>query len=136
MGLSDHSFGSLGAVVGVALGACVIEKHVKLEGVKSADSEFSMTFDEYHAMIEECSKAKTIARGPDYTLTDSEKKSTVFRRSIYAAADITKGEIFTEDNIKVIRPGYGLAPKYYKDLLGEKAKRDIRSGERITTVDL
>lgn len=135
VGLSDHSFGSLGAVVGVSLGACVIEKHVKLDGVKSADSEFSMPMAEYQDMIEACRNAKMIAAGPDYTLTESEQASTVFRRSIYAVSDIKEGQEFTEENVRVIRPGYGLKPKYYEELTGSKAKRDIERGDAIRQED-
>lgn len=135
VGLSDHSFASLGAVVGVSLGACVIEKHVKLDGVKSADSEFSMSMAEYQCMIEDCRNAKMIAAGPDYTLTASEQASTVFRRSIYAVTDIKEGHEFTEENVRVIRPGYGLKPKYYEELIGAKAKRDIERGDAIRQED-
>lgn len=135
VGLSDHSFGSLGAVVGVSLGACVIEKHVKLDGVKSADSGFSMSMEEYQCMIEDCRNAKMIAAGPDYTLTASEQASTVFRRSIYAVSDIKEGHEFTEENVRVIRPGYGLKPKYYEELIGSKAKRDIGRGDAIRQED-
>ncbi len=136
VGLSDHSFGSLGAVVGTVLGARVIEKHVKLDGVESADSEFSMTMAEYKNMVSECRNAALIAKGPDYGLTDAEQRSTAFRRSIYAIKDISAGEIFTEDNIGVIRPGYGLKPKYYDSLIGKQSRRDISFGDRITTNDL
>lgn len=136
VGLSDHSFGSLGAVVGVTLGACVIEKHVKIEGIESADSEFSMTMDEYRSMVEDCNNALMIAKGPDYGLTESEKESSVFRRSIYAIRDVKVGEIFTEDNVRVIRPGYGLKPKYYEQLLGQESTRNIKRGDRITANDL
>lgn len=136
VGLSDHSFGSLGAVVGVSLGACVVEKHVKLDGIKSADSEFSMTMEAFRKMIEDCQNAKLIASGPDYSLTDAESASTVFRRSIYASADIKKGERFVESNVRVVRPGYGLKPKYYNQLIGTVAKRDIAFGDRITEEDL
>lgn len=135
VGLSDHSFGSLGAVVGVSLGACVIEKHVKLDGVESADSEFSMSMEEYQGMIEDCRNVKMIAAGPDYTLTENELASTVFRRSIYAVADIKEGHEFTKENVRVIRPGYGLKPKYYEKLLGSKAKRDVERGDAIRQED-
>ena len=136
VGLSDHSVGSLGAVVGVTLGACVIEKHVKIEGIESADSEFSMTMDEYRSMVEDCNNALMIAKGPDYSLTEAEKASSVFRRSIYAIRDVNVGEIFTEDNVRVIRPGYGLKPKYYEQLLGQESTRNIKRGDRITANDL
>lgn len=136
VGLSDHSAGSLAVTVGVAMGACVIEKHVKLEGVDSADSEFSMTMDEFAQMVSDARNAKKIMRGPRYELTDGEKQSTVFRRSIFAIKDIEKGENFTEENIGVIRPGFGIAPKHYKGLLGKESNRSIKRGEPLTENDL
>ncbi len=135
VGLSDHSAGSLAAVVGVSLGACVVEKHVKLDGVESADSAFSMSMKEYAKMAKEVRSAVRIAQGPDYTLTAGEKDSLRFRRSIYAVADIAEGELFTEENLRVIRPGYGIAPKYYKGLLGKKSRRAIKRGEPLTAAD-
>jgi len=128
VGLSDHSMGSLGAVVGVSLGACVIEKHVKLEGIESADSRFSMTMDEFAQMVRDVHNAKLIAMGPDYSLTPGEESSIVFRRSIFTIKDIKTGEEFTEDNIRVIRPGYGMKPKYFKRIIGKKANCDIQRG--------
>ena len=136
VGLSDHSMGSLGAVIGVALGACVVEKHIKLEGVESADSKFSMTMDEFAQMVVDIRNAKLISKGPDYTLTDGEKLSTVFRRSIFAVKDIKSGDLFSFDNIRVIRPGYGLPPKYLKELIGKKSKRNIEFGAFLTKEDL
>lgn len=131
VGLSDHSAGSLGAVVGAVLGACVVEKHVMLENTVSADSAFSMTIEEYASMIRDVKNAKTAAAGPDYTLTEGEKASTVFRRSIFAVEDIRMGEPFTTENIRVIRPGYGIAPKNLRALLGRTAARNIQRGEPI-----
>ena len=136
VGLSDHSMGSLAAVVGVSLGACVIEKHVKLEGVESADSRFSMTMDAFARMVEDVRNARMIARGPDYGLTAGEKSQMVFRRSIFAVKDIRPGEVFTEENVRVIRPGYGIAPKYMKQLLGTRSRRLIRRGEPVREDDL
>ncbi len=131
VGLSDHSEGSLGAVVGVTLGACVVEKHVKLDGVESADSDFSMTIDEFAQMVNDVKNAKLIAEGPDYNLTEGEKKSTVFRRSIFAIKDIKKGELFTEKNIGIIRPGYGAKPKYYNGLQGKICSLNYKKGDPI-----
>ena len=128
IGLSDHSAGSVGAVAGVALGACVVEKHVMLEGVESADSGFSMTIDEFAKMVTDVRNAAMAVKGPDYDLTQGEKDSTVFRRSIFAVKDIKVGECFTEDNIRVIRPGYGVAPKHYEEILGKKSTSDIKRG--------
>lgn len=132
VGLSDHSAGSLAAVVGVAKGACVIEKHVKLDGVESADSEFSMTMDEFAAMVRDVRSAKLIAKGPDYSLSEKENSSTLFRRSLFAVKDIKKGDIISAENVRSIRPGNGIKPKYLKDLLGKPATEDILRGQPLT----
>ncbi|MCR5619742.1 MAG: pseudaminic acid synthase [Lachnospiraceae bacterium] len=136
VGLSDHSPGSCAAVAGVALGACVIEKHVKLAGINSADSDFSMTIEEFSGMVTDVRNARKAIAGPDYELTDGEKSSTVFRRSIFAISDIKAGEKFTEENIRVIRPGYGIAPKHFASLLGTDSVRDIKRGEPLTEEDI
>lgn len=131
IGLSDHSEGSLGAVVGVTLGACVVEKHVMLEGVESADSKFSMNMKDFAQMVQDVRNAKIIAKGPDYTLTEKEKASTVFRRSLFAVKDIKKGEEITPANVRSIRPSNGLSPICYKEVIGKKAAEDITFGEPI-----
>ncbi len=132
VGLSDHSEGSIAAIVATALGACVIEKHVKLNGVDSADSAFSMPIDYFASMVQDVRNAKIIAKGPDYSLSDNEKSSTVFRRSLFAIKDIKAGESFTKENVRSIRPGYGLKPKYLKNIVGKSAIRDIGRGEPLT----
>lgn len=136
IGLSDHSPGSLGAIVGAILGACVIEKHVKMDGVESVDSEFSMTMTEYAQMVRDVRNAKQIAKGPDYTLTKGEVSSSIFRRSVFAVKDIHIGEEFTHENIRVIRPSDGIHPKYLKDVIGKKSPRDICRGNPILESDL
>ncbi len=132
VGLSDHSLGSLGAVVAVSLGACAVEKHVKLPGIESADSEFSMEMEDFAAMVKDIRNAKIIANGPDYSLSPKEKSSTVFRRSLFAIEDIKKGEKITTTNVRSIRPGYGVKPKFLKDILGKTSTKDILRGEPIT----
>ncbi len=136
VGLSDHSAGSLGAVVGVSLGACVIEKHVMLDGVESADAGFSMTMKDFAHMVDDVRTAKRMLTGPDYSLTSGEESSTVFRRSLYAVRDIRVGEEFTSDNVRSIRPGNGINPKYLPKLMGKRSKRDIQFGEPIKMEDL
>lgn len=131
IGLSDHSAGSLGAVVGVSLGACVIEKHVKIDGVESADSKFSMTMEEFAQMVSDVRNATLMKAGPDYRLTEGEKASTVFRRSLFAIADIAKGEAFTREKIGIIRPGYGMTPHNLDRICTLKATKDIKRGEPI-----
>ena len=128
VGLSDHSPGSLGPVVGVSLGACVVEKHIKTASVNSADSDFSMTVAEYAKMVEDVNNAKHIAQGPDYSLTGGEKSSLKFRRSLFVVKDIKAGEEFTKENVKSIRPSYGMNCKCFNDVLGKKAKMDIEFG--------
>lgn len=128
VGLSDHSPGSLAPVVAVTLGACVIEKHVMLDGVESADSGFSMTMEAFAQMVRDVRCAKRIAQGPDYTLTPGEQASTVFRRSLFAVKDIEAGEVITAENVRSIRPGYGIKPKHYREMLGKKASVAIKQG--------
>lgn len=132
VGLSDHSFGSIGAVVAVSLGARVIEKHVKIDGIESADSAFSMTMEEFAKMVKDTKYACAIAKGPDYSLSPRERESTVFRRSLFAVKDIAPGDVISEDNVRSIRPGYGIAPKYLKDMIGKTATQAIKRGEPIT----
>ena len=132
VGLSDHSPGSLGPVVGVTLGACVVEKHVRLDTVDSADSAFSMTLEQFGQMVEDVKNAKSIAQGPDYQLTDGEKDSLKFRRSLFAVKPIKKGEQFTAENVRSIRPSYGLHTRYLKEIIGKTAERDIPFGEPLS----
>lgn len=132
VGLSDHSAGSLGAVVGVSLGASIVEKHVCLSrAMKNPDSEFSMEMSEFAMMVKDIRAAEQIRGSVSYELTDSEKASTVFRRSIFAVRDIEKGEHFTKENVRVIRPSMGIAPKYMHDVLDEVAKKDYTFGSPI-----
>ncbi len=133
IGLSDHSAGSLAAVVGVSMGACVVEKHICISReIKTADSEFSMELTEFATMIEDINNACEIKKGPVYSLTEKEQSSTIFRRSLFAVKDIAKDELFTTENVRSIRPGYGIAPKHLKDLVGKSAKRALKRGEPIT----
>lgn len=133
IGLSDHSEGDIAAIVGVSMGACVVEKHICLShSIKTADSEFSMEIDDFAKMVSDIRNATKIAKGPDYELTDKEKTSTIFRRSLFAVQDIAKGEIITSENVRSIRPGYGIAPKHLKDLLGKPSPKAIKRGEPIT----
>ena len=132
VGLSDHSFGSLGAIVAVSLGARVIEKHVKIDGVESADSAFSMTIEDYKQMVEDANNARLISQGPDYSLSQKEQASLTFRRSLFATKDINPGDVITEDNVRSIRPSNGIRPKYLSEMLGKKAKSAVKFGQPIT----
>lgn len=137
VGLSDHSFGSLAPVVAVAMGAQVIEKHVCLnKEIESADAGFSMTMVEFADMIKDVRNASIIKGKPTYELTEHEKNGLGGRRSLVAVKPIKKGEIFTKENVRSIRPAIGIKPKYYKELLGKEAKNAYRFGEPISEMEI
>lgn len=128
-GLSDHSIGSIGAVTGVAMGANVIEKHFCLSrSVENPDASFSMEPHEFKAMVKDIRTAEKAMGKVSYRLSEKEENSKIFRKSIFVTKDISQGGIFNEENIRVIRPGYGLQPKYYEDIVGKKAAEDIKRG--------
>lgn len=133
VGLSDHSMGSVASIVGVSLGASVIEKHFCLSReIKTPDSAFSMEPNEFSAMVRDI-RIATAAKGTvRYDLSEREEKSIVFRRSLFAAKDIKKGEIITNENVRSVRPGYGMKPKYLKDIIGRKAACDIKFGTPVS----
>ena len=128
IGLSDHSAGSIASVVAVAAGAMVIEKHVKLDGVDSADRAFSMTMEDFAKMVDDVRSAKQIVGDVYYGPTEGETGNLKFRRSLFAVKDIRKGDVITSDNVRSIRPSTGLKPKYMKDIIGKKAVSDILFG--------
>lgn len=137
VGLSDHSFGSLAPVVAVAMGAQVIEKHVCLnKEIESADAGFSMTMVEFADMVKDVRNASIIKGKPTYELTEHEKNGLGGRRSLVAVKPIKKGEIFTKENVRSIRPAIGIKPKYYKELLGKEAKKAYRFGEPISEMEI
>lgn len=128
-GLSDHTLGTTAAVVAAALGAVFIEKHFtfsRLEG--GPDAAFSLEPIELKALCESVRSAWLSIGQVGYERKSAEKTNAIFRRSIYAAKDIEKGEVLTKDNIRRVRPGYGLAPKYYEKILGKKATEKIAFG--------
>lgn len=131
VGLSDHSAGHIAAVVAVSAGACVIEKHVKLDGIESADSKFSMPMDEFADMVKAVRDAKQIIGDVHYGPTEGENSNLKFRRSLFAVKDIKAGEMITAENVKSIRPSLGLQPKYLNVIIGRVAKSDISRGTPI-----
>lgn len=129
VGLSDHTLGIGISVAGVALGASVIEKHFILNRSDGGiDSVFSIEPDEMKMLVEESLKAWQSLGQIHYGVTEAERKSTVFRRSIYVVKDIKEGENFTVKNLRIIRPGNGLHPRYYDFLFSRKASCDIQRG--------
>lgn len=129
VGLSDHSMGSVGAVAAVALGANIIEKHFCLDrAIENPDSSFSMNPEEFAQMVKDVRQAEKAIGRVSYGATEQEKSNVTFRRSIFCVKDIKKGEKLTEENIRVIRPGHGMKPKFYEDILGQVALTDIERG--------
>lgn len=129
VGLSDHTLGIGVAVASVALGATVIEKHVTLSRADGGvDAAFSIEPTEMKTLVTETKHAWQALGQVKYGSTINEKSSIMYRRSLYVVEDMKKGAIFTEKNLRVIRPGYGLAPKYYDHILGKKVRRDIKKG--------
>ncbi|MGH1142051.1 pseudaminic acid synthase [Bacillus pseudomycoides] len=133
VGLSDHTLGVGAAIASVAMGATVIEKHFTLSRADGGvDSAFSMEADELNSLVVETERAWKSLGKIYYGPTDMEKSSLKFRRSLYVAQDMKAGDLLTTENIKAIRPGYGLAPKYLPILLGKKAKKDIAKGTPVS----
>jgi len=128
-GLSDHTLGSSVAVAAVALGAAVIEKHFTLSRAAGGpDSAFSMEPDEFKRMVQDIRTVEKALGRVTYFLTENEKISAVFRRSLFVVEDIKCGEVFTEKNVRSIRPGYGMHTRYLPTVLGRKAVKDIAGG--------
>jgi N-acetylneuraminate synthase len=129
VGLSDHTIGIGVSIAGIALGATVIEKHFTLSRKDGGvDSAFSIEPHEMRQLAEESLRAWQSLGNIKFGPTDTEKKSARYRRSIYVVEDIQRGESFTSKNLRVIRPGLGLPPKYYDVVLGKRAVRDIKRG--------
>ncbi len=129
VGISDHTLGVGVAVSAVALGATLVEKHFTLSRADGGvDAAFSLEPAEMRALVEETSRA-WLGRGRvQYGPTPGERASLQFRRSIYVSQDVSAGEIFTPENVRVVRPGYGLEPRYYRQVLGRKAAADTQKG--------
>ncbi|MGV7214029.1 pseudaminic acid synthase [Bradyrhizobium sp. UFLA05-112] len=129
VGLSDHTFGIGASVASVALGATVIEKHFTLARADGGvDSTFSMEPPEMAALVIETERAWMALGQVHYGLTEKERRSSVFRRSLYVAEDLAAGDVLTESNLRIVRPGLGLSPKYFETLIGKRVGRDVRRG--------
>lgn len=132
VGLSDHTTGDIGACTAVALGASVIEKHFIIDrSIGGPDSAFSMQKDEFGEMVRRIRETESCLGTVSYELSEKMKKNRKFARSLFACKDIKKGEVFTEDNIRSVRPGDGCSPKYLPELLGKVCDRDYKFGEPI-----
>ncbi len=133
VGLSDHTMGIGAAVAAVALGACALEKHFTLRRADGGvDSAFSLEPAELKSLVEESERAWRSLGAVHYGATATEKPSLVLRRSLYVVKDLKAGDVLTRDNVRVIRPGLGLPPKFLEEILGKPVKRSVRRGTPLT----
>jgi pseudaminic acid synthase len=129
VGISDHTLGVEVAVAAVALGACIVEKHLTLSRKNAGpDSSFSTEPDEFKKMVKAIRVVEKALGRVQYEITAKEEFSKAFRRSLFIIKDMKLGEVFEEKNIKCIRPGYGLHPRHLEEVLGREAKKDIQKG--------
>jgi len=133
VGLSDHTLGISVPVAAVALGACIVEKHFTLSRqMPGPDSAFSLEPQEFKGMVEAIRETEKALGRVCYEVSEHEKASRVFRRSLFVVENIAEGEMFTEENVRSIRPGYGMAPKYLSRVIGKRAKQNLRRGTPLS----
>ena len=133
VGLSDHTLGSIAGITAVSLGACMIEKHFILDrSIGGPDAFFSMNELEFSQMVKDIRTVESAIGQVNYEPTDKMKAGRAFSRPLYVAENMKKGEVITEINVRSVRPGYGLHPKYLPEILGKKVNRDIEKGTRFT----
>ncbi len=131
-GLSDHTMGISVPIVATSLGAKIIEKHFILDrAIGGPDASFSLNEEEFFAMVKSVREAEKAIGEVNYNLTDKQKSGREFSRSLYIVNDVKAGEVLTEANIKSIRPGYGMHPKHYKEVIGKKFTKDFPKGTAL-----
>ena len=132
-GISDHTMGELVPILSVPLGAKIIEKHFILDrNIGGPDAEFSMNYQEFEHMVKSVRNAEKAIGKIDYALTDKQLKARSFSRSLYIVKDVKVGEVFSNENVRSIRPGYGLHPKFLPQILGKICNKDLEKGERMS----
>ncbi len=132
VGLSDHTIGNTTSLAAIALGACMIEKHFILsKSIKSADAEFSLTPHDLESLCNEANNVYNALGNINYSLKNSEEANIQFRRSIYFVNSIKENEVINKTHIRRIRPGFGLEPKFYNEIIGKKAVKDIEAGTAV-----
>ncbi len=133
VGLSDHTLGSSVAIASVALGAKVIEKHFILDrDLGGPDAVFSMEPEEFKEMVKSVRDVEKALGKVSYELSEKVEKSKVFARSLFVVKDMKEGECITEENVRSIRPGYGMHPKYFKEVIGKKIRKDVKKGTPLS----
>ncbi len=137
VGLSDHTLGIIAPVVGVTLGAHIIEKHFILDkSIGGPDASFSLNKKEFSEMVTAVRQAEKAVGKISYDLNEKSKANRNFSRSIFVVKDVKKGEIFTKENIRSIRPGFGLSPKFINQIYGMHAKLDLKKGSPLLYKDI
>lgn len=137
VGLSDHTMGFIAPVVAVSLGATVIEKHFILDrNLGGPDAAFSLNIEEFTEMVQAVRLAEKAVGQITYDLTPKQESGKAFSRSLYIAKDIKAGDVLTKENLRSVRPGFSLHPKYFNSILGKKVKRDFTIGDRIKLDDI
>ncbi|MFL2803125.1 MAG: pseudaminic acid synthase [Paracoccaceae bacterium] len=133
IGLSDHSLGSTVAVAAIALGATLIEKHITLSRLDGGpDASFSSEPDEFKKLVQDCENIFKASTSDQKNIPGIKKSNSIFRRSIYVVKNIKKDEVFSRENIRSIRPGLGIQPKFFEEILGKKASIDLERGEPLS----
>lgn len=136
-GLSDHTMGATVPIVATVFGAKIIEKHFILDrSIGGPDASFSMNEEEFTAMVKAVREAESAIGVVDYTLTEKQAKGKDFSRSLYIVQDMKAGDVITEKNVRSIRPGFGMHPKYYNEILGKEVAVDVEKGETLKFLDL
>jgi len=137
VGLSDHTLGIVVPVVSVAMGATVIEKHFILDRtIGGPDASFSLNEQEFTDMVTAVRQAESALGRESYELTEKQRSGRAFSRSLYIAEDVKAGDIVNDKNVRSVRPGFGLHPKHYQEVLKKKFNRDITKGTRLNWSDL
>jgi pseudaminic acid synthase len=131
-GLSDHTMGISAPIVATSMGAKIIEKHFILDrAIGGPDASFSLNEEEFSSMVKSVREAEKAIGEVNYNLTEKQKKGREFSRSLYIVNDVKAGDVLTEENVKSIRPGYGMHPKHYKEVLGKKFTQDLPKGTAL-----
>ena len=132
-GLSDHTLGITAPIVAISQGARIIEKHFILDkSIGGPDASFSLDETEFTHMVKSIRDAELIIGEVDYNLTPKQKEGKKYSRSLYVSQDVKKGELITNKNVRSVRPGHGLHPKYLNDILGAKFNVDLKRGDRLS----
>ena len=132
VGLSDHTLSSTAAIAAIALGASAIEKHFTIDKGNGPDSDFSLDQKEFKDLVNSTNIAWLSLGNGKNSRTNSEIKNKKFRRSVYFVRDLKAGSIISEKDIRRIRPSYGLAPKYYEEILGSQVLKNVEAGDPVT----